>query len=129
MLRLVQTSDVHLGARHPMLGERAAEQRERQFAAFEQVVELAAGDPGRPVPRRRRPVRLERPVAGARRARRRRSFKKLVAAGIPVVLILPGDGDAPGRASIYHVHDLRGWSAKARRPGSLTVLTDGDART
>ena len=45
MLRLVQLSDVHLGARHPSLGERAADQRERQFAAFERAVEIALATP------------------------------------------------------------------------------------
>jgi DNA repair exonuclease SbcCD nuclease subunit len=45
MLRLLQTSDVHLGARHPILGERAALQRERQFAAFEHAMDLALATP------------------------------------------------------------------------------------
>ena len=34
MLRLIHTADVHLGARHDDLGDQAAAQRERQFAAF-----------------------------------------------------------------------------------------------
>ena len=41
MLRLLHTADVHLGARHTDLGERAAAQRERQFAAFARTVQLA----------------------------------------------------------------------------------------
>ena len=41
MLRLLHTADVHLGARHADLGEAAAAQRERQFAAFQATVELA----------------------------------------------------------------------------------------
>src|SRR3954467_9845655 len=41
MLRLLHTADVHLGARHADLGDAAATQRERQFAAFRASVELA----------------------------------------------------------------------------------------
>src|SRR5205814_8638251 len=41
MLRLLHTADVHLGARHTDLGEQAAAQRERQFAAFRTAVDLA----------------------------------------------------------------------------------------
>ena len=73
MLRIIHTADVHLGARHDDLGEQAAAQRERQFAAFKAAVDLALDREGRPVPDRRRPVRLERPAAPLRRARRRRA--------------------------------------------------------
>ena len=41
MLRLLHTADIHLGARHSDLGERAAAQRERQFAAFRRSVDVA----------------------------------------------------------------------------------------
>jgi len=41
MLRIIHTADVHLGARHDDLGEQAAAQRERQFAAFKATVDLA----------------------------------------------------------------------------------------
>ena len=41
MLRLLHTADVHLGARHADLGDQAAAQRERQFAAFGATVDLA----------------------------------------------------------------------------------------
>src|SRR5215211_6025755 len=41
MLRLLHTADVHLGARHADLGDRAATQRERQFAAFVATVDVA----------------------------------------------------------------------------------------
>jgi DNA repair protein SbcD/Mre11 len=104
MLRLLQTSDVHLGARHPLLGERAADQRRRQFEAFERTVELAASTPvelfiiagdlfdSSVQPR----TSLER--VGA-------ALGRLVVAGIPTILI-PGGADAPGRASIYHAYDL-----------------------
>ena len=104
MLRLLQTSDVHLGARHPLLGERAADQRRRQFEAFERTVDLAASTP----------VELfiiagdlfdssVQPRASMERVGA--ALGKLVAAGIPTILI-PGGADAPGRASIYHAYDL-----------------------
>jgi hypothetical protein len=124
MLRLVQTSDVRLGARHPFLGERASDQRERQFEAFDRTVELALATPAElfivagdlfdssVLPR----AAVER-VAG--------SFHKLVKAGIPIVLI-PGSRDAPGRASIYHAHDLAGLVGEGPGAGTLIVLT-GDA--
>ena len=41
MLRIIHTADVHLGARHDDMGEQAAAQRERQFAAFSRAVDLA----------------------------------------------------------------------------------------
>jgi hypothetical protein len=41
MLRLLHTADVHLGARHADLGDRASTQRERQFAAFVATIDLA----------------------------------------------------------------------------------------
>ncbi len=124
MLRLVQTSDVHLGARHPFLGERAGEQRARQMAAFERTVELALSTP----------VELflvagdlfdssVQPKASVERVAA--ILEKLVAEGIPVVLI-PGAGDAPGRASIYHAHDLASLVGDGPGAGGVIVLT-GDA--
>ena len=44
MLRIIHTADVHLGARHDDLGEQAAAQRERQFAAFKATVDLARAE-------------------------------------------------------------------------------------
>ena len=44
MLKLIHTADVHLGARHDDLGEQAAAQRERQFAAFRATVDLAIAE-------------------------------------------------------------------------------------
>lgn len=44
MLRLLHTADVHLGARHADLGDRAATQRERQFAAFVATIDLALAE-------------------------------------------------------------------------------------
>jgi len=122
MLRLVQLSDVHLGARHPTLGERAADQRERQFAAFGRAVEIALATPADLVL-----------VAGdlfdtavpAKTAVERATglLRKLVAAGIPIVLI-PGATDAPGRASLYHANDVVGLVGDGPGAGSLTILDD-----
>ena len=44
MLRLLHTADVLLGARHADLGDRAATQRERQFAAFTASIDLALAE-------------------------------------------------------------------------------------
>ena len=44
MPRLLHMADVHLGARHGDLGPAAAEQRERQFAAFERAIDQALAE-------------------------------------------------------------------------------------
>ena len=104
MLRLLQTADVHLGARHADLGEQAAAQRERQFAAFRATIDLAieekidlfliAGDlfDSNTQPRRS----VERVAA---------ELHRLVEARIRTVMI-PGTHDVYDRASIYRTHDL-----------------------
>jgi exonuclease SbcD len=104
MLRLLHTADVHLGARHADLGDRAATQRERQFAAFVATVDLAiaekvdlvliAGDlfDSNVQPRRS----VERAAA---------QLKRLVDARIRIV-IAPGTHDVFDRASIYRAYDL-----------------------
>jgi hypothetical protein len=122
MLRLVQTSDVRLGARHLFLGERASDQRERQFEALDRAVELALATPadlflvaGDLFDSSVQPRAMVERVAG--------SFHKLVKAGIPMVLI-PGARDAIGRASIYHAHDLVGLVGEGPGAGGLIVLTD-----
>ncbi len=104
MLRLLHTADVHLGARHADLGDRAATQRERQFAAFVATVDralaekvdlvLIAGDlfDSNTQPRRS----VERAAA---------QIKRLVDARIRVV-IAPGTHDVYDRASIYRAYDL-----------------------
>jgi len=106
MLRLLHTADVHLGARHTDLGERAAVQRERQFAAFRASVDLAvaeqvdlylvAGDlfDSNTQPRRS----VERVAA---------EFGRLARAGIRTVVI-PGTHDVYDGASIYRSYDLAG---------------------
>ncbi len=104
MLRLLHTADVHLGARHADLGDRAATQRERQFAAFVATIDLAlaekvdlvliAGDlfDSNVQPRRS----VERAAA---------QLKRLVDARIRIV-IAPGTHDLFDRASIYRAYDL-----------------------
>lgn len=108
MLRLLHTADVHLGARHADLGEQAAAQRERQFAAFVATADLAlaeridlvliAGDlfDSNVQPRRS----VERAAAQLRR---------LVESRIRTVLV-PGTHDVYDRASIYRAYDLAAMS-------------------
>ena len=112
MLRLLHTADVHLGARHADLGEQAAAQRERQFAAFKAAVDLAiaekvdvvliAGDlfDSNTQPRRS----VERVAA---------ELKRLVEAKIRTVII-PGTHDVYDRSSLYRVHDLAALAGSTR---------------
>ena len=121
MLRLLHTADVHLGARHADLGEAAAAQRERQFAAFQATVELAldekvdlfliAGDlfDSNTQPRRS----VERVAA---------QLKRLALASIRTV-ILPGTHDAYDRASIYRAHDLTALAGVTPQSELIVVLT------
>ncbi len=111
MLRLLHTADVHLGARHTDLGERAAVLRERQFTAFRTSVELAiaekvdifliAGDlfDSNTQPRRS----VERVAA---------ELGRLARAGIRTVII-PGTHDVYDGASIYRSYDLAGMARAA----------------
>lgn len=104
MLRLLHTADVHLGARHTDLGERAAVLRERQFSAFRTSIELAivekvdifliAGDlfDSNTQPRRS----VERVAA---------ELGRLARASIRTVII-PGTHDVYDGASIYRSYDL-----------------------
>jgi exonuclease SbcD len=121
MLRLLHTADVHLGARHADLGEQAAAQRERQFAAFQASIDLAiaekvdlfliAGDlfDSNTQPRRS----VERVAA---------ELKRLVGARIRTVVI-PGTHDVYDRASIYRVHDLAALAGSTPDDDFVTVLT------
>jgi exonuclease SbcD len=121
MLRLLHTADVHLGARHADLGEQAAAQRERQFAAFRRSVDLAieehvdlfliAGDlfDSNTQPRRS----VERVAAELRR---------LLQAAIRVVII-PGTHDCYDRSSIYRAHDLAALAGAPPIGDMLVVLT------
>jgi exonuclease SbcD len=111
MLRLVHTADVHLGARHTDLGERATVLRERQFAAFRASVELAltedvdlflvAGDlfDSNTQPRRS----VERVAA---------EVARLTRASIRTVII-PGTHDVYDGASIYRSYDLANMARSA----------------
>jgi len=120
MLRIIHTADVHLGARHDDLGEQAAAQRERQFAAFKATVDLAlaekadvflsAGDlfDSNVQPRRS----VERVAA---------ELKRLAEARIRTVLI-PGTHDCYDRASIYRAYDLVALAGRRPDDGSVTIL-------
>ena len=120
MLRIIHTADVHLGARHDDLGEQAAAQRERQFAAFKAAVDLAlsekvdlflvAGDlfDSNVQPRRS----VERVAA---------ELKRLAAARIRSVII-PGTHDVLDRASIYRAYDLPALAGSTPDDGMVTVL-------
>ena len=124
MLRLLHTADVHLGARHADLGDRAATQRERQFAAFVATVDLAlaekvdlvliAGDlfDSNVQPRRS----VERAAA---------QLKRLVDARIRIV-ISPGTHDVFDRASIYRAYDIAALSGAVG--SDLVTVLDPDHR-
>lgn len=117
MLRLLHTADVHLGARHTDLGERAAMLRERQFAAFRLTVDLAiaekvdmvliAGDlfDSNTQPRRS----VERVAA---------ELGRLARSSIRTVII-PGSHDVYDAASIYRSYDL---AAMARASTEWVVV-------
>ncbi len=119
MLRLLHTADVHLGARHTDLGERAAVLRERQFTAFRVSVDLAivesvdlvliAGDlfDSNTQPRRS----VERVAA---------ELARLAKASIRTVII-PGTHDVYDGASIYRSYDLA--SMARTTPEWISVLT------
>ena len=121
MLRLLHTADVHLGARHGDLGDKAAAQRERQFAAFRATVDLAleervdlvliAGDLFDTNTQPRRSV--ERVAA---------ELKRLAASSIRTVVI-PGTHDVYDRASIYRAHDLAALAGVGRDSDLVVVLT------
>ncbi|HEX8941031.1 MAG TPA: DNA repair exonuclease [Candidatus Limnocylindrales bacterium] len=120
MLRVLHTADVHLGARHTDLGEVAAAQRERQFAAFRATVELAilekvdllliAGDL---FDSNTQPARSVERVAA--------ELRRLAEAAIRTVII-PGTHDVYDRASVFRAYDLAALAGAAG--GDLvTVLT------
>ena len=120
MLRIIHTADVHLGARHDDLGEQAAAQRERQFAAFKATIDLAitekvdlvliAGDlfDSNVQPRRS----VERVAA---------ELKRLADARIRSVTI-PGTHDVYDRASIYRAYDLAEMAGLGPDDEMITVL-------
>ena len=121
MLRIIHTADVHLGARHDDLGEQAAAQRERQFAAFKATADLAiaekvdllliAGDlfDSNVQPRRS----VERVAA---------ELERLAAGKIRTVMI-PGTHDVYDRASIYRAYDIKTLAGSKANDDLVTVLT------
>jgi len=121
MLRLLHTADLHLGARHADLGDAAATQRERQFAAFVASVDLAikervdlflvAGDLfDSNVQPRRSVERVAHELA------------RLVQARIRTILA-PGTHDVYDRASIYRAYDLPTLAGSKEADPFVTVLT------
>jgi DNA repair protein SbcD/Mre11 len=121
MLRIIHTADVHLGARHDDLGEQAAAQRERQFAAFIAAVDhaiaekadlfLVAGDlfDSNVQPRRS----VERVAA---------QLKRLADAKVRSVIV-PGTHDCYDRASIYRTYDLKALAGSTPDDDWVTVVT------
>ncbi len=121
MLRLLHTADVHLGARHTDLGDRATALRERSFEAFKAAVDLAiaekvdlfliAGDlfDSNAQPRRS----VERVAA---------EIGRLVKAKIRTVII-PGTHDVYDRASIYRAYDLPALAGATPGDDWVTLLT------
>ena len=121
MLRLLHTADVHLGARHADLGEQAAAQRERQFAAFRATVDLALAEKvdlvlvvgdlfdSNTQPRRS----VERAAA---------ELKRLADAAIRTVLI-PGTHDVYDGASVYRAYDLPALAGQPPDTDRIVVLT------
>jgi DNA repair exonuclease SbcCD nuclease subunit len=121
MLRLLHTADVHLGARHADLGDAAAAQRERQFAAFRASVDLAlaekvdaflvAGDLFDDNVQPRRSV--ERVAA---------ELARLAGARIRTVIV-PGTHDVYDRSSVYRAYDLPALAGTRPAEEMVTVLT------
>jgi DNA repair exonuclease SbcCD nuclease subunit len=121
MLRLLHTADVHLGARYADLGDRAAAQRERQFAAFHAAVDLALAEPvdvvliaGDLFDSNVQPRRSVERVAA--------ELHRLVEGRIRTIVI-PGTHDVYDRASIYRAHDLAALAGSQAGEDLVTVLT------
>jgi exonuclease SbcD len=121
MLRLLHTADVHLGARHADLGDAAATQRERQFAAFRAAVSMAIDEKvdvvliaGDLFDSNTQPKRSVERVAA--------ELKRLGEARIRTV-ILPGTHDCYDRSSIYRSYDLPAMAGATPDDDSVTVLT------
>jgi DNA repair protein SbcD/Mre11 len=121
VLRIVHTADVHLGARHADMGEQAAAQRERQFAAFKATVDLAieervdlfliAGD-------------LFDSNAQPRRSAERVAAELARLAGAKIrTVIIPGTHDVYDRSSIYRAYDLEALAGSGPDDDFVTVLT------
>lgn len=120
MLRILHTADVHLGARHADMGEQAAAQRDRQFAAFRASVDLAIGEKvdlfliaGDLFDSNVQPKRSVERVAS--------ELRRLVDTRIRTVII-PGTHDVFDRASIYRAYDLKALSGSSADDELVTVL-------
>ena len=123
MLRLLHTADVHLGARHADLGDAAAAQRERQFAAFRASVDLAVAEKvdivliaGDLFDSNTQPKRSVERVGA--------ELKRLVDARIRTIII-PGTHDCYDRASIYRTYDLKAMAGSGDDDDFVTILTPG----
>jgi Calcineurin-like phosphoesterase len=117
MLRLLQTSDLHLGARDAALGEAAVTLRDRRIAAFERSLALAVSE-------KVNVVLIvgdlfdSNAVTRGLVGRVAAGFAGLASAGIRTV-ILPGDHDRLDASSVYRAFNL---AALAGVPGSVAVL-------
>ena len=123
MLRVLHTADVHLGARHADLGDAAAAQRERQFAAFSASVDLALAEKvdlfliaGDLFDSNTQPRRSVERVAG--------ELARLAEARVRTVII-PGTHDVYDRSSIYRAYDLAVLAGTQPADEMVTVLTPG----
>jgi DNA repair exonuclease SbcCD nuclease subunit len=121
MLRLLHTADVHLGARHADLGDAAASQRERQFAAFAASVDLALAEhvdlflvAGHLFDSNVQPRRSVERVAA--------ELARLVRARVRSVLV-PGTHDVYDRSSVYRAYDLAALAGSTPGDDLVTVLT------
>jgi len=121
MLRLLHTADVHLGARHADLGEAAAAQRERQFAAFRAAVDLAIAEKvdlfliaGDLFDSNVQPKRSVERVAA--------ELARLAQARIRSVLV-PGTHDVYDRSSVYRAYDMAAMAGTRPAEEMVTVLT------
>lgn len=114
-------SDVHIGARHLALGQHAADQRERQLAAFDRAIDLALATPVDAV--LIAGDLFDSPVAPSGTVERvAASLKRLVDGGIRIV-ILPGDHDAEGRASLYYAHGFGALAGGSSDGDAISILT------
>jgi exonuclease SbcD len=118
---LLHLADVHLGARHADMGTAAAQQRDRQIAAFVRAVDVglrervdAALICGDLFDSNAQPRRSVERAAG--------ELRRLTDAGIRVVVI-PGTHDAYDSHSIYRTFDLVQLAGLPPGSDRLVVLT------
>jgi exonuclease SbcD len=126
MVRLLHTADVHLGARYRDLGPSAAEQRDRQMAAFRASIDLALAEKvdlfvvaGDLFDSNTQPRRSVEAVAA--------QFKRLADAGISVAL-LPGTHDVYDAASVYRAYDLPAMAGHPAGAGDGVVVLSPEHR-